>query len=119
MSTYLIEGFTPTPHTLTVEPAGYFPWSGERWYYELRCAERLIFAGDDIGGPTGASEDEMARAVTGFLSLRPGDTDDEYFSDYTPEQLEWCDENAEYLAGCLYDENGDEVADLSAYRTED
>jgi len=33
----------------------------------------------------------------GFRSCRPGDTDAEYFSDYTPAQLEWVDRYGEEL----------------------
>ena len=32
---------------------------------------------------------DSALALLGFLTLRPGDTDREYFDSYTPEQLAW------------------------------
>lgn len=116
MTRFDLSQFTDTPHTLIIEPAGYTPWNGERWHYELYCADQLIFIGTDLGGPSGATEDEMACAAIGFLTLRPGDTDDEYFSDYTPHQCVWRDEYAEELSMILHDENGDEVSDLSVYR---
>jgi len=31
------------------------------------------------------------RALLGFLTLRPGDTDVEYFDAYTPEQMEFAE----------------------------
>ncbi|GAA1441004.1 MULTISPECIES: hypothetical protein [Nocardiopsis] len=118
MVTFRFEGFTDTPHTLTVEQLEYTPWDGQRWRYALYCGETLIFSGDDIRGPAYATENEAARHLMGFLTLRPGDTDDEYFADYTPEQRLWCEKNAEYLASVLYGEDGEEIADLSAYRAD-
>lgn len=118
MSSFDLTCVTELPHTLIIEPAEYTPWNGERWYYELYCAGRLIFSGKDLGGPSGATEDEIARAAIGFLTLRPGDTDDEYFDDYTPYQCEWRDLYAEELSMILHDEDGDEVSDLSAYRND-
>ncbi|MBB6174953.1 hypothetical protein HNR23_005013 [Nocardiopsis mwathae] len=115
MSTFFIDGFTPKSHTLIIEPAGAYP-QRENWSYELFSGDQLIFSGTDVGSPIGAREDEVAAATLGFLTVRPGDTDDEYFSAYTPEQIEWCNDHAEYLACCLFDENGNCVTDLSAYR---
>lgn len=116
MSRFILPAFTGVPHTLIIERAEYTPWNGERWHYELYCAEQLIFSGDDLGGPPGATEDEMARSAIGFLTLRPGDTDDEYFGGYSEEQCAWRDEYAEELSMILYSETGEEVPDLSKYR---
>ena len=33
--------------------------------------------------------DQAVAALMGFLTLKPGDTDREYFDAYTPEQLAW------------------------------
>ena len=30
--------------------------------------------------------------------MKPGDTDDEYFGGYSPEQLAWAEDNGEWLA---------------------
>lgn len=116
MSTFIIDGFTSEPHTLTIEPAGIFPGMRERWSYELFCGDQLIFSGSDMGSPDGVTEEEVAAHALFFLTLRPGDTDKEYFAEYTQEQHDWCTEHAEDLALCLYDENGCEVTDLSPYR---
>lgn len=41
--------------------------------------------------------DATVAALLGFLSLRPGDTDAEYFESYSQEQLEWCQRRGEAL----------------------
>ncbi len=48
----------------------------------------VIFEGEDFAGsPMNADDsDDTLRALLGFLTLKPGDTDSEYFADYTPEQ---------------------------------
>ena len=46
--------------------------------------------------------DDTVAAVMGFLTLRPGDTDEEYFDDYTDTQRQYCEEHAESLAGEVY-----------------
>jgi hypothetical protein len=48
--------------------------------------------------------DDSIRALLGFLTLRPGDTDADYFDSYTPEQLAWaksgdCEDLALWYAG--------------------
>lgn len=59
-----------------------------------------IFEGEDFGcSPMHAIDsDETIKAIMGFLTLRPGDTDPDYFADYTPEQLDYCAQHAEALA---------------------
>lgn len=42
--------------------------------------------------------DRALAALLGFLTLRPGDTDDEYFEHYTAVQREYCAQHAETLA---------------------
>jgi hypothetical protein len=34
----------------------------------------------------------------GFLTLKPGDTDSDYFAEYTPEQMDYCQRYAESLS---------------------
>jgi hypothetical protein len=41
--------------------------------------------------------DECLRALLGFLTLRPGDTDAEYFEEYTAEQRAFAEGDAEDL----------------------
>lgn len=51
----------------------------------------LLFFGDDFGAsPLHTPEGkESAKALLGFLTLRKGDTDEDYFANYTPKQLEF------------------------------
>jgi hypothetical protein len=41
---------------------------------------------------------ETLRALLGFLTLKPGDTDREYFDDYTPAQMAFAQGDAEMLS---------------------
>jgi hypothetical protein len=43
--------------------------------------------------------DDAVKSVMGWLTLRPGDTDSDYFADYTAEQMAFCEQHAETL-GC-------------------
>jgi len=67
--------------------------------YTLRAEGKTIFEGDDFAcSPFDAIDSDGAIAcLMGFLTLRPGDTDSEYFENYTPEQLEFCALHAEAL----------------------
>jgi len=59
----------------------------------------LLFEGDDFRvSPLYAHDSDAAvNHLMTFLTLRPGDTDREYFAKYTPEQLDYCGEHAEAL----------------------
>lgn len=59
--------------------------------YEFKVGRNIIFQGDDFHCSPLASIDslETAYSILGFLTLGIHDTDDEYFENYTPEQLEW------------------------------
>jgi hypothetical protein len=68
----------------------------------------VIFEGEDFScSPMHAVDsDECVRGLLGFLTLRPGDTDQDYFDDYTPRQMTFADQDAESLS--LYSmESGD------------
>jgi hypothetical protein len=58
-----------------------------------------LFRGDDFGcSPLhGIDSDECVAGVMGFLTLRPGDTDDEYFEGYSEAQREFASQHAEAL----------------------
>ncbi len=60
----------------------------------------VLFEGEDFCcAPSYAIDgDQCIASLMGFLTLRPGDTDREYFADYTPEQLEYCSHHAESLS---------------------
>jgi len=59
-----------------------------------------LFEGEDHGCPlhTAIDSDDAVRSIMGFLTLRPGDTDSEYFESYTPEQLAYAEQHAEALS---------------------
>lgn len=67
--------------------------------YEFSDRKGCIFKGSDFAcSPMHAIDsDECVRALLSFLTLRPGDTDSEYFDNYTPEQLDFANEHGETL----------------------
>lgn len=69
----------------------------------------VLFEGEDFGcSPMHAIDsDEACAGIMGFLTLRSGDTDREYFESYTQAQLDYCKEHAEALASCVSDRFGD------------
>lgn len=78
--------------------------------YVLRHRGKVLFIGDDFGcSPMHAIDSDAAvRDLMGFLTLRPGDTDDEYFHDYAQAQLDYCSEHAEALSMTVYDRFGED-----------
>ena len=56
----------------------------------------VLFDGADFSGsPMHADDsDDTVRALLGFLTLKPGDTDRDYFDAYTPAQRAWCESSA-------------------------
>lgn len=84
--------------------------AGEKWdgrqrrnYVRYEFSDpsgKVIFSGDDYGtSPMQAIDsDESVRGLLRFLTLKPGDTDDEYFEEYTPEQKEFAENAAEELS---------------------
>lgn len=71
-----------------------------RLAYEFYHDGTLIFEGDDFccSPLHGIDSDETVGALLTFLSLRPGDTDPEYFESYTPEQLAWSEQYGEEVS---------------------
>ena len=61
---------------------------------------KVIFEGSDFAcSPMHSIDgDKTVASLLGFLSLRPGDTDAEYFENYTQAQVAWCDARAEELS---------------------
>jgi hypothetical protein len=70
---------------------------------------RIIFEGSDFSGSPMHADDSDATiaSLLGFLTLRPGDTDRDYFEAYTPEQLEFCEQHAETLSAYVGDRFGE------------
>lgn len=75
-------------------------------------AALVVFEGRDFAGSPMHADDSDAtvNGLMGFLTLRPGDTDAEYFADYSPAQKEFCEQHAESLScevqARFCDENG-------------
>jgi len=69
-----------------------------------------LFSGSDFAcSPMYAIDSDSACAsLLGFLTLRPGDTDAEYFENYTDAQREFADAHAERLACEVYARFGDQ-----------
>ncbi len=70
--------------------------------YELRVVgePEPLFRGDDYS-PSPCHAVDSDKSVAGllwFLTLKPGDTDEDYFAAYTARQLAFCAEHAESLA---------------------
>jgi hypothetical protein len=59
----------------------------------------VLFEAEDCGvAPSHPIDsDDALRGLLGFLTLKPGDTDAEYFAEYTPEQHEFAENEAEAL----------------------
>ena len=73
------------------------------------AAYTVLFDGEDFGcSPLHCIDSDQAVAsVMVFLTLRPGDTDAEYFEGYTKRQLEFCSQHAEALSACVTDRFGE------------
>lgn len=76
-----------------------------RLAYRLRDGARTIFESDDFHAGISIAIDapEAFASIAGFLALQPGDTDEDYFANYTPAQLEWAEERGEELSLYVYD----------------
>jgi hypothetical protein len=81
----------------------------------------ILFQGTDFGVPQGTAidSDQIVLELLGWFILRPGDTDDEYFEKYTPQQLEFAEgqDAAELALGVSEAEQGGEkpFTDLPGY----
>lgn len=69
----------------------------------------VLFAGEDFAGSPMHADDSDATVadLLGFLTLKPGDTDQEYFASYTPDQLAWAEQHAEYLGYAVTERFGE------------
>ena len=74
--------------------------------YKFFCNKELIFSGNDFhNSPLHAIDSDSAiYGLLGFLSCKPGDTDQEYFDDYTERQLQFANSfDCEELQLMVYD----------------
>lgn len=67
---------------------------------EVRHGSTVVFPkGQLTCAPHGTSDGIAAKElVMSLVAMRPGDTDADYFRDYTPEQLAWCQAHGEALS---------------------
>lgn len=80
-------------HVLTTWDANTRAHTGQHQLrYEFRNPDgSVLFEGADYGvAPAHAVDSDAALlGLLAFLTLKPGDTDSDYFEDYTPEQMSW------------------------------
>jgi hypothetical protein len=70
--------------------------------YRLTQSDTIFEGADYHCSPMNAIDsDESVAGLMGFLTLRPGDTDEDYFADYTPKQLAFLG-HAEALGAEVY-----------------
>lgn len=81
-----------------------------RLAYEFYEKGELIFKGSDFccSPQFAIDSDSCVGALLGFLSLRPGDTDAEYFKDYTERQMTFAEECGEDLTIYSYELENEE-----------
>jgi len=79
---------------------------GPQWQIGYRLTmidngrKHTLFEAEDYGCAPGDAIDSDAciRGLMNFLTLRPGDTDADYFDGYTRDQLDYCVSHAESLS---------------------
>ena len=71
--------------------------------YQFKDRGKVIFEGADFGcSPMHAIDSVVCvYALLGFIALKKGDTDADYFKDYTPEQLAWSESSRCELLGIM------------------
>lgn len=97
-------------------PGGYelitlYPGGSFLWYYLVNSQSCVIFSGKDFKGSPLYNIDSIENIISllGFLTLKPGDTDSEYFAKYTREQFDFAASNeSEEIKNWISDfENGE------------
>lgn len=63
----------------------------------------VLFDGADHSGWGAVDSEATAESIMSFLTLKPGDTDAEYFDRYTPIQMQFAESHAEQLSCCVSD----------------
>lgn len=74
--------------------------------YVMFYENRVLFAGNDYKPAPSNNIDSLEAAIDllSFLTIQLGDTDDEYFKDYTPQQIVFIDSfECEQLKGLVSD----------------
>lgn len=109
-----LRGHGPTFHLMTWDTGRRDrrgqPYIGYRFTMrEATGLRTLLFTGEDFSGsPLHAIDsDQTVASLLSFLTLRPGDTDADYFEGYTDVQRAYCDAHAETLASEVYSRFGE------------
>lgn len=84
--------------------------SYELWMDDTDGSSVLLFKGEDFS-PSPILNDDAVRSLMTFLCLQPGDTDAEYFSGYSDEQMEFAEQHGEHLALCVEEMFGEDWED--------
>ena len=83
----------PNGYTVGLDFTGHADRTGHAQvaYYLARPDGSRVFEGKDFGTPSHMCADgpEAATSILSFLTVQPGDVEEEYFDNYTPEQLDW------------------------------
>ena len=76
--------------------------------YSLKQDGEILFTGEDYYcSPLHCiDEDGTVKSLMAFLTLKPGDVEEEYFKDYSTEQMAFAQEDAEYLECVIEDRLG-------------
>lgn len=95
----------------------YLIWNGGKYveYHAFRNG-RLLFHGDDFKpSPLHAPDSlETISDLLGFLTCRPGDTDDSYFANYTEDQQLWAQSRDVEDVACLISDYEDKDSERHA-----
>lgn len=113
MKNKLPKGLTGNNISIRSEFLGSSDGSRVKYAYEMRYKRKIIFSGRDFSPSPlwfsrhGYGETLGKKALyslLGFLTLQPGDTDKEYFQNYTQEQLDFVkSQDADNIRLALYD----------------
>ena len=112
-----IAGYLPHPFRLTIWDTYQVDHYGKSrlGYRMVNPDGATIFEGEDFccSPCVAVDSDEMIRHLLGFLTLRPGDVEEEYFADYSAEALAFAQSDAcEALSiYAVEPEEGEEVED--------
>lgn len=102
------KGCGPVFHLIMWDTYGRDDMGKSRLGYRLSSDGITLFEGEDFCcSPLHCVDsDDTVKGIMGFLTLKPGDTDREYFEGYTALQLEYCTKHAESLMCCVNDRYG-------------
>ena len=99
---------------LTIGEFSHYQGNRSHYDYALFIDDKLIFSGNDYSPSpmSGPYSLDSLLGLLSFLTVKPGDTDDEYFEKYTQDQLDFTDSQiCEDLSLLGYDSDNGEFED--------